>query len=143
MRLGQNDPGSESPANPTRQAYDLVAQAFGPGANGPLEVVVDRDAVPAAALTTLAGRLAAMPGVAEVSAPALSPDGRTAVLQVIPATGPQQPQTRDLVDRLHHGVLPAGADLTGPTAVMADMTATLSGHLWRVMLAVLAATRSW
>jgi putative drug exporter of the RND superfamily len=140
MRLGQNDPGSESPANPTRQAYDLVAQAFGPGANGPLEVVVNRDAVPAAALTTLAGRLAAMPGVAEVSAPALSPDGRTAVLQVIPATGPQQPQTRDLVDRLHHGVLPAGADLTGPTAVMADMTATLSGHLWRVMLAVLAAT---
>ncbi len=140
MRLGQNDPGSESLANPTRQAYDLVAQAFGPGANGPLEVVVNRGAVPAAALTALAGRLAATPGVAEVSAPVLSPDGRTAVLQVIPATGPQQPQTRDLVDRLHHGVLPAGADLTGPTAVMADMTATLSGHLWRVMLAVLAAT---
>ncbi len=37
-------------------------------------------------------------------------------------------------------MLPAGADVTGPTAAMADMTATLSGHLWRVLLAVLAAT---
>ena len=140
MRLGQNDAGSERAANPTRQAYDLLAEAFGPGANGPLEVVVNRHSVSAQAYAALRHRIAATPGVAGVSAPAVSPDGRTAVLQVIPATGPQQPQTADLVRRLHHGVLPAGADVTGPTAAMVDMTATLSGHLWRVLLAVLAAT---
>jgi RND superfamily putative drug exporter len=140
MRLGQNDAASESRANPTRQAYDLVAGAFGPGANGPLDVVVNQRAIPAGAVAALAHRLAVTPGVAEVSAPVHSPDGRMAVLQVIPATGPQQPQTRDLVERLDHGVLPAGADVTGPTAVMVDMTTTLSAHLWRVILAVLAAT---
>jgi len=140
MRLGQNDAGSEPAASPTRQAYDLVADAFGPGANGPLEVVVNRRVASASTFAALAHRLAATPGVAEVSSPAQAPHSRTAVLQVIPTTGPQQPQTRDLVERLHHGVLPTGADVTGPTAAMVDMTTALSGHLWRVLLAVLAAT---
>jgi putative drug exporter of the RND superfamily len=140
MRLGQNDAGSEPAANPTRVAYNLAAEAFGPGMNGPLGVVVNRHSVQAQAFAALRHRLAATPGVAEVSAPVVSPGGRIAVLQVIPTTGPQQPQTRDLVERLHHGVLPAGADLTGGAAAMLDTTTTLSGHLWRVILAVLAAT---
>jgi RND superfamily putative drug exporter len=140
MRLGQNDAGSEQTANPTRQAYDLVADAFGPGTNGPLQVVINRSAMTADAFAALPRRLAGTPGVADVSAPVHSPDGQIAVLQVTPTTGPQQPQTRDLVARLHDGVLPPGACITGPTAAMLDITTTLSGHLWQVLLAVLAAT---
>jgi putative drug exporter of the RND superfamily len=140
MRLGQNDAGSERPAKPTRQAYDMVAAAFGPGANGPLTVVVNRHAVTNPALVALHHRLADAPDVASVSAPAFSPDGGISVMQVVPATGPQDSRTTALVHRLHTHVLPRGADVTGPTAAQADLTGVLGGHLLAVVAVVLSAT---
>ena len=136
MRLGQNDAGSEPVSNPTRQAYDLVADGFGAGANGPLTVVIDRSQ---ASETALATQLVSIPGVAAISPPTLSDDGTTAVLDVVPLTGPQDQATYDLVHRLHDA-LPAGAELTGPTAATVDMTTTLGDHLWLVIASVLAAT---
>lgn len=136
MRLGQNDAGSEPTSNPTRQAYDMVADAFGPGTNGPLTVVTDRTRVAEAALVT---RLRAMPGVATVAPPVRSADGSTAVLTVVPTTGPQDQVTYDLVHQLHDE-LPAGAELTGPTAATVDMTSTLAARLWLVIGVVLAVT---
>jgi RND superfamily putative drug exporter len=139
MRLGQNDAGSESRSNPTRQAYDMVADAFGPGANGPLVVVADRRAAGGVSLDALRADIAATPGVSSVSPALESSDGRTGVLEVVPATGPQDARTYDLVHRLH-AQLPPGADVTGPTAATVDLTSVLGGHLWLVVLAVLAAT---
>ena len=55
---------------------------------------------------------------------------------MVPAAGPADARTHELVDRLH-GVLPRGADVTGPTAAMVDMTEVLGDHLWLVVLAVL------
>ena len=136
MRLGQNNAGSEPVSNPTRQAYDLVADGFGAGANGPLTVVIDRSQVSETALST---QLVSIPGVAAISPPTLSDDGTTAVLNVVPLTGPQDQATYDLVHRLHDA-LPAGAELTGPTAATVDMTTTLGDHLWLVIASVLAAT---
>jgi putative drug exporter of the RND superfamily len=136
MRLGQNDAGSEPVSNPTRQAYDLVADGFGAGANGPLTVVIDRSEVSETALAT---QLGSVPGMATVAPPLVSDDGTTAVLNVIPTTGPQDEATYDLVHRLHD-TLPPGAELTGPTAGIVDMTTTLGDHLWLVIAAVLAAT---
>jgi putative drug exporter of the RND superfamily len=139
MRLGQNDPSGERSSNPTRQAYDLVAQGFGPGANGPLVVVADRRTLGDAQMGALRGSVAATPGVVSVSPVTVSPDGTTAVFQAIPATGPQSAGTYALVRRLQAD-LARGADLTGPTAAIVDMTGVLSGHLWLVIAAVLAST---
>jgi RND superfamily putative drug exporter len=139
MRLGQNDAGSESTANPTRQAYDLVAEGFGPGANGPLLAVVDRARITGPALDALHAEVAHTPGVSAVSPVTTSGDGHTAVFQIIPATGPASAVTADLATRLH-ATFPAGADLTGQTAAMLDLTAALAAHLRIVILAVLAAT---
>jgi RND superfamily putative drug exporter len=139
MRLGQNDPGSESADKPTRQAFDLVAEGFGPGANGPLVAVVDRDQLDAAQLDTLRTRITFTPGVSALSPVTESADGRTAVFQIVPATAPASAETRDLVTRLRQH-LPAGTDLTGPTAAMLDLTSALAERLWLVILVVLAAT---
>ncbi len=39
MRLGLADSGEDPSGSTTKQAYDLLAQGFGPGFNGPLQVV--------------------------------------------------------------------------------------------------------
>jgi RND superfamily putative drug exporter len=139
MRLGQNDAGSESVDKPTRQAFDLVAEGFGPGANGPLVAVVDRGQLDAARLDALHSQIMTTPGVREVSPVTESADGRTAVFQIEPTTAPASAETRDLAARLH-AQLPAGADLTGPTAAVLDLTSALAERLWLVILVVLAAT---
>ncbi len=39
LRLGLSDAGNDPAASTTRKAYDLLAQGFGPGSNGPLLLV--------------------------------------------------------------------------------------------------------
>lgn len=101
MRLGQNDAGGEAASTPTRQAYDMLAAGFGPGTNGPLTVVTDRAAITPPADAALAARIAAMPDVAVLSAPIISPDDAIAVRTLTPATGPQDTRTSDLIQALH------------------------------------------
>ncbi|MDQ3576480.1 MAG: MMPL family transporter [Actinomycetota bacterium] len=137
MRLGQSDAGSESADKPTRQAYDLVSASFGPGTNGPLLLIADRSA--GEQVDRLAADVATVDGIAEVLPPVIAPDQSTALIQVIPTTGPSDAATGDLVRRLADQ-LPEGVDITGPTAAVLDMTTTLSAHLWWVILAVLAAS---
>lgn len=134
MQLGENDAGSESADKPTRQAYDLVAQGFGPGVNGRLVVVADPGQV-----ASINETVVATPGVMSVTPPAVSPDGTTAVFEIIPASGPETAETRELATRLQAS-LPDSADLTGPTAAMLDTTDALAERLWLVILAVLTAT---
>ena len=43
MRLGSADAGSDPSSSTTRQAYDLLAKGFGPGYNGPLQLVAQVD----------------------------------------------------------------------------------------------------
>lgn len=134
MRLGQNDAGSESADRPTRQAYDLVAAGFGPGANGPLILVAD-----AAVDLTAAQAAGDAAGVASVGQPRLSPDGVLAVRVITPEFGPQDPRTQSLINTVV-AKLPAGAQLTGPTAALFDLTRVLGERLWVVIGVVLAAT---
>lgn len=129
MRLGQNDAGSEAASAPTRQAYDMLSAGFGPGANGPLVLVADHAVISRKDELAWAGRIAARPDVSTLSASALSPDGALTVRTLIPATGPQDRRTADLIDALHR-MLPAGVNITGPTAAVADLSTTLGGRLW-------------
>ncbi|MGQ4402042.1 MMPL family transporter [Streptomyces hayashii] len=122
LRLGATDQGNNDGATTTRKAYDLLAQGFGPGFNGPLQVVVDGG--DAAALVQ---GVKDTPGVAQVAA--LPPAHDVTVIQVVPTTSPQSKETDALIDRLRGEVVPqAGvtAHVGGVTAVSKDF-ATVTG----------------
>ncbi|GAA1166626.1 RND superfamily putative drug exporter [Kitasatospora gansuensis] len=138
MRTWPQDAGSQSADNTTRRAYDLVAEAYGPGANGPLLIAVDLRTLPAAELPGLVERLKADPGVARVAPAVQNRAGDAAVVSVTPSTGPQDERTTELLDRLRGGVLPAGAEATGVVAVFADISDRLSERLWIVVPFVVA-----
>ena len=110
------------PASTQRQAYDLTADAFGPGFNGPLLVLAEGDA------TELADGLRAVDGVAAVGAPRLSADGRYTLLTVIPETGPSDERTEQVVAGLEAAGGPAVA-VTGVTAVALDISELLRASL--------------
>ncbi|HEY8482050.1 MAG TPA: MMPL family transporter, partial [Spirillospora sp.] len=138
MRTWPSDASSEPDSSTVRRAYDLVADAYGPGANGPLVVAVDLTRVDESALPGLGQRLAATDGVREVAPPLLS-DGRdAAVIIVTPEYGPQDERVTGLVDRIRGDVLPPGSEITGLTAVYVDLSRMLSDRLWPVIGAVVA-----
>ncbi|TDC64335.1 MMPL family transporter [Micromonospora sp. KC207] len=104
LSLGQLDAGDDPPGSATRTSFDLLAEGFGPGVNGPLAVVAAVDP-PAAGtadprLTELARELAATPGVASVAPVRLTDGGRVATASVQPDTGPSDPATAALVTDL-------------------------------------------
>jgi RND superfamily putative drug exporter len=134
LRLGLPDDGSAGSDSSRRKAYDLIAEGFGPGFNGPLLVVVDppRDADPKAAAKTVGDTLAGLPGVAAVQPAMFNRAGDTAIISVVPKSGPSSAATEDLVGTIRDqgAALRAstGADIavTGMTAVAIDMSAKLS-----------------
>lgn len=108
MRLGSADAGNNPTSTTTRRAYDYIADAFGPGMNGPLQVVLSgASAEEAAGIRT---SIAATPNVASVSPPIVNQAGDVAVLSVVPATSPQSAETAALVHTLRDDVLPAATD---------------------------------
>jgi RND superfamily putative drug exporter len=117
MHLGFADAGTEDAATTSRQAYDLLAEGFGPGVNGPLVVLARGDGT-----GELAAALGDTPGVARVGPPRRLGDDLGVVL-VFPDSAPQDPATRDLVERLRADVLPALADRTGATFLVGGSTA--------------------
>ena len=133
LRLGFPDRGNDAADTTTRQAYDLVSQGFGPGANGPLLLAAPTaDEGDREAMAALAVRLREEPGVAAVAEPATSPAGDAVVLSVIPRTSPQDQATEELVDRLRADVLPdAGlpVSLGGATAAFMDQSRATSDRL--------------
>ena len=93
----------DAPAETThRQAYDLLADGFGTGFNGPLLVVVDLDApgVDAADLPGLTDDIASTPRIVSVSEPQTSADGGTAVFTAIPTTGPADLDTSIAIEQV-------------------------------------------
>jgi RND superfamily putative drug exporter len=146
MRLGQNDQGSQPPETTQRQAYDLLAEGFGPGFNGPLLLVVTvPDDTARQDLEDLRGQVAATPGVAAVSEPAFNPAGDVAVFSAMPTTAPQDAETADVVHQLRDVVVPeatAGSDLEvlvgGNTAGFVDLDRQMSGRLPILIGAVVA-----
>ena len=113
LRAGMPDEGSLPADRTERRAYDLVAQGFGPGRNGPFVIAVDLSSDPASdpasgqgALTALVSAIAADPGIAEVRPPAVAPGGTVASLVAVPTTGPQDEATRDTLERLRADVIP-------------------------------------
>jgi putative drug exporter of the RND superfamily len=146
LTLGLDDAGSDPPGTTTLQAYDLLAEGFGPGFSGPLQLVAQLPA-PAdkAAFETLTHELAHQPGVVSVSPVVLNPNQRVAVANLYPSTSPQSTQTTALLHRLRNDVIPqaqAGTGLTvlvgGTTAIQTDFAHILSSKLILFIAVVVA-----
>ena len=102
------DAGNDPPNLTTRQAYDLLAEGFGPGTNGPLVVAVDLSGGgDPGVVDKLATAIRSTPGVAAVAPPQLNDSGDTAVIVAIPRSSPQDEATRTLVERLRGQVIPS------------------------------------
>ncbi|MBD2893673.1 Membrane protein YdfJ [Actinomadura sp. RB99] len=138
MRTWPSDASSEPESNTVRRAYDLVAEGFGPGANGPLIVAVDLRKTDAGTLPALRDRLARTEGVVSVTPPQVSPGRDAAVLVVTPRYGPQDERAPAVVDRIRARELPPGAEITGLTAAYVDLSRSLSDRLWPMIGAVVA-----
>jgi RND superfamily putative drug exporter len=149
LRLGFSDEGNYAEHTTTRQAYDLVAEGFGPGFNGPLVVAVratDSGSDAGAAVAAIAATVADDAGVATVSAPIANdpaaPDAY--LLQVIPTTAPQDEATDDTVLRLRERIAAVTADggvvadVTGTAAANIDISRYLASRLLVFFAAVLA-----
>jgi putative drug exporter of the RND superfamily len=125
LRAGSSDAGNDATNQTTRQAYDLVAQGFGAGANGPLSVVVSLPrARDTAAVSTVTGALRATGDVASVSTAQISQAGTTAVLQAYPRSAPQSAATTSLVNRLRDDVLPRVQRSTGTRILIGGASAS-------------------
>ncbi|MFJ5301443.1 MMPL family transporter [Streptomyces sp. NPDC088350] len=125
LRLGATDQGNDNASTTTRKAYDLLADGFGPGFNGPLQVVTSSGDT-----TTLVKDIQGTKDVAQVAA--LPPAGGVTVIQVVPKTSPQSVQTDDLIDTLRDKVIPgAGATghVGGVTAISKDFASVTGDRL--------------
>ena len=137
LRLGNSDAGNNPPSSTTRHSYDLLAKGFGRGFNGPLQVVASLPrAGDSAAVAAIAADLRSTGDVASVSPARLSPNGRTAVFLVYPASAPQSLATTNLVQNLRKHTLPPLVRSTGTRilvggqqATTIDFTSVLSGKL--------------
>ena len=145
MRLGFTDAGNRPTADTTRRAYDLVADGFGPGFNGPLLLAAETPDGEAdlATLNELSTKLNETKGVAFATPPQANDEGTVAVLQVFPTTDPQAEATADLVNRLRDDVVPSvtrGAvdvKVGGLTAAADDFASYTAARLPIFMAAVL------
>ncbi|MFE0476957.1 MMPL family transporter [Streptomyces sp. NPDC058947] len=124
LHLGTSDQGNDPRTATTRQAYDLLADGFGPGVNGPLTLVTEVDgADDKLALDNLDATLRATDGVASVTPVTFGSGGHSAYLTVVPESSPQSKQTSDLVDRLRDEVLPRAESGTSLDVQVGGMTA--------------------
>ena len=151
LRLGSADQGNDAPGTTTREAYDMLAEGFGPGFNGPLLVALDltNNPLDVAAMTTadpttasppphlasFLGALATDPGVAAMVGPYPDASGDAAIIQVIPTTSPQDAATADLVHRIRDQYAPlaaaqsVGVHVGGVVAIFDDFADTINSAL--------------
>ncbi|MDX3055892.1 MMPL family transporter [Streptomyces sp. NE06-03E] len=134
MRLALPDASTEAVGSPNREAYDLTTEGFGEGFNGRLVAVVSGDTARAtgAAAKETAALITDTDGVLAVAAPQMNEKGTTALLAVIPETGPTAAATEDTVNEIRDRVADvrgATVSLTGATAVGIDVSEKLAAAL--------------
>ncbi len=150
LRLGFSDEGNFREETTTRRAYDLLADGFGPGFNGPfLVTAVVGEPGDRAAVEPLLAALASTPGVASVGPPfpnnlANPQESDAYLIQVVATTAPQDEATSELVRTLREDVVPAAVagsslavSITGTVAANIDFTTYLTGRLFLFFGAVL------
>ncbi|WNO76608.1 MMPL family transporter [Streptomyces sp. AM8-1-1] len=134
LELGLPGEGTMAPDTTQRKAYDILSESFGAGFNGPLTLTVTaKDAAPAA--EDVSKKLSGEEGVASISPATVNEAGDTAILNVIPDTGPGDGRTEDLVRSIRDAAggleTETGAEIlvTGQTAMFIDFSQTLDDAL--------------
>ncbi|MEU1985174.1 MMPL family transporter [Nocardia sp. NPDC019395] len=135
LNLGLPGGDSMPEDSSVRKAYELQTEGFGEGKNGALMVAVDLSGTPedqrAAALSTLRDQLAGYEGVDYLSVAQPSQDGRAALFQVVPESGPNSAETQDLVEHARDAEAALKSQygmeygITGQTAIYADVNSVL------------------
>ncbi|MCX5528200.1 MMPL family transporter [Streptomyces bobili] len=149
LQLGHIGDGADPTSFTDRRAYDLMTDAFGPGSNGPLTVVIDQSNVPSdqrSALSSQAQKtLSAVPGAATVTPLTPTQDGDVLLATVYSAKSPQSATTTDLTNRLVDDTLPdavSGTDaktyVTGTTAAQVDFRDIVASRLPLIIGVVVA-----
>ncbi len=146
VRLGAADQGTAPEEQTARRAYDLLAEGFGPGFNGPIPIVVDvngDEGVPQRLYESIQGT----EGVASVAEPQLNDAETVAIVFVTPSSAPQDKATDELVERLRGEVVPAateGSDaevyVSGLTAAFKDIGDRILSRLPIFLLYVIGVT---
>jgi RND superfamily putative drug exporter len=137
LRLGSNDAGTDPAGSTTKEAYDLLAEGFGPGFNGPFLMVA---ALPNKGddegLLLLHKTLESEEGVAKVTPVMFNPAQDTAVFQAYPMTSPQSEKTTELLDHIRDEVIPPIEQRTstqlhvgGITAIFEDFGTAIADKL--------------
>ncbi|CAL9344530.1 MMPL family transporter [Streptomyces sp. enrichment culture] len=149
IQLGHIGDGADPTSFTDRRAYDLMADAFGPGSNGPLTVVIDQSGVPDSQRSALASNaqqtLDKVQGAAVVTPLTPTQDGDVLVGTVYSSVSPQNGITTDLVNRLVDDTLPdavQGTDakgyVTGTTAAQVDFRDIVASRLPLIIAVVVA-----
>lgn len=134
MNLGMPSGESANEDTPTRQSYDIIADSFGEGYNGPLLVVAkdqDAAAVDPQEYFQLLSNISQLDGIAEVSPGGFNEDGTIAIISIIPENGPTDEATKELVETLRTDAATtentnAEIGVTGMTAINIDISEKLS-----------------
>jgi putative drug exporter of the RND superfamily len=146
VRLGAADQGTQPTAQTSRRAYDLLAQGFGPGFNGPIPIVIDVNDDPQAP-QEIYERARGLPDVASVAEPQLNDEETVAIVFVTPGSAPQDERTDELVDRLRDQIVPAAtsggnaiAYVSGQTAAFKDIADQIMQRLPLFLLYIIGVT---
>ncbi|MEI5099456.1 MMPL family transporter [Streptomyces sp. PmtG] len=137
LELGLPDDGSQPTSTTQRKAYDLIADGFGPGYNGPLMTVTDLKGVddPKAEAAAVAKKIGGLDDVLAVSPPVLNKAGDTAIISVVPSSKPSGADTENLVHAIRDEAKDVRADsgaevmVTGTTAMNIDVSQKLNDAL--------------
>jgi len=146
VRLGAADQGTQPTAQTSRRAYDLLAEGFGAGFNGPIPIVVDVNNDPQAP-QRIYDDVQGLKGVASVRKPQLNDEKTVGIVFVTPTSAPQDEATDKLVDTLRGTVVPkatSGGDavayVSGQTAAFKDIADRIIERLPLFLLYIIGVT---
>ena len=132
VRLGASDQGTQPTDQTARRAYDLLAEGFGPGFNGPIPIVVDVNG-DAEAPQRVYDSVQGLEGVASVREPQLNDEETVAIVFVTPDSAPQDEATDELVDRLRDDVVPAATEGSDAVVYVSGLTAAFTDIAERIL----------
>jgi putative drug exporter of the RND superfamily len=132
VRLGASDQGTQPSKQTARRAYDLLAEGFGPGFNGPIPIVVDVNGDEGAAQRVY-DSVRGLDGVASAGEPQFNDAKTVAIVFVTPASAPQDEATSDLVHTLRKDVVPAATEGGDSVVYVAGVTAAFADIADRIM----------
>jgi RND superfamily putative drug exporter len=132
VRLGASDQGTQPSEQTARRAYDLLAEGFGAGFNGPIPIVVDVNGDPQAP-QRIYERVRNLEGVASAGEPQLNDEETVGIVFVTPDSAPQDEETGELVDRLRGEVIPAAIEGGDSVAYVSGLTAAFTDIADRIL----------